>query len=189
MMKVTDSFWFHEFAPHGADQSWLPQNKIMQLMIKHLAENLQILRSHFENSLFKISSGVRTLIDYQRLKISGYNPSVTSDHYFGQAIPLEPKTDKYNKFGAFYNFGVGAADIIPVGVSAAWLFKTAVQFDLEKKVNFGQIIYENNPANGSEWVHFGNDPNLFFQSDVCDFICKRKYLTSNDNGKTYSVAG
>ncbi len=189
MMKVTSNFWFHEFAPHGAGRSWLPQNKIMQLMIKQLAENLQIIRSYFSKSRFQVSSGVRTLVDYARLKDSGYNPSKTSDHYCGQAIPLEANSKKFERFGAFYNFAVGAADIVPVGVSAADVFDLAVDFNLRNEVNFGQIIYEKNPANNSEWIHFSNNPTSFFQLKVCEIFQRRKYLKSVDGGKTYSVAG
>lgn len=188
MMKITNNFWWHEFAPHGAGRDWLPQHKLMQLMLKILAENLQILRSYYSQSIFNVSSGVRSLVDYQRLKAAGYNPSTTSDHYCGQAIPLESGTSKFKKYGSFYTFSVGAADIVPSGISSMDLFSLAVDFDLKGKVNFGQIIYENNPASGSEWIHFGNDPGLFFQPEVVEFFQRKKYLTSIDGGKTYLVA-
>ncbi len=187
MMKITTNFWYHEFAPYGAGSSWVPQNKIMQLMIKNLAKNLQIVRSLFPDAIFVVSSGVRSLVDYARLVDLGYYPSKTSDHYFGQAIPLDPSTEKYKKFGAFYCFSVGAADILPRGVSVLKVFRTAVDLDLREKVFFGQIIYERGGVEDVERIHFGNDPDCFYQPSVCEFFKRTKYLTSVDGGKTYQV--
>ncbi len=187
MMRVSKNFWYHEFAPHGAGSSWLPQNKIMQLMVQKLAENLQIIRSLFPMSRFIVSSGVRTLVDYGRLKDLGYNPSQTSDHYFSQAIPLDAFGEKYKKFGSFYVFSVGAADIVPRGVSVMEVFRKAVSLNSRKEVSFGQIIYERGGINDVERIHFGNEPSLFYQPCVCEFFKRTKYMTSVDGGETYKV--
>ena len=137
--------------------------------------------------MFIVSSGVRTLVDYGRLIALGYHPSQTSDHYFGQAIPLDPVTEKFKKFGSFYSFSVGAGDVIPEGVSALQVFQTAVELDRQEKVFFGQIIYERGGVSDVERIHFGNDPDLFYQPSVCKIFKRTKYLTSVDGGKTYKV--
>jgi hypothetical protein len=135
----------------------------------------------------KISSGVRTLADYNRLVKQGYNPSVKSDHYCGEAVPLQPDSTNYNKYGATYNFAVGAADIIPVGMDAMQFFSQAMSLTIDGKCNFGQVIYEYDTSTHNEWVHFGNDPSAYFSKKICDFFARAKFMKSVDGGKTYSV--
>ena len=58
-----------------------------------------------------------------------------------------------------------------------------ITWDREERVDFGQVIYEYNPATKSEWIHLGNDPEQIFSDKVV--VSRKKYLMSLDNGKTY----
>ena len=158
------------------------------MLIVNLAENLQIVRDKMPTgSYMKITSGVRLLSDYDRLRASGYNPSKTSDHNCGVSIPLINGTKKFKKFGETYNFAIGAADIVSIGMSTWDLFKLSFRLTKEGMCNFGQIIYEKNPTNGSEWVHYGNDLEPFYSKKIINMIGRGKFMKSIDGGKTYSV--
>lgn len=189
-MFLTKNFSYKEFRPSGTPETWMPENEIQDLMIKIIAGNLQIVRDNLNPFIkMKITSGVRSLEDFIRLKNSGYNPSTTSYHNFG-VVPIE-KTDiiKYKKYGAFYPFACGATDVLPVGISVKELFLKAMELVEAGKCRFGQIIHEYTPAqNGKpkmEWVHFGNDPLYFFSKEICNTINKVKFLYTIDGGKNY----
>jgi len=185
---ITKNLSFYEFKPKNSPKAWVPNSIYQKMMIINLAENLQIVRDKMPTgSYMKVTSGVRLLSDYSRLKSAGYNPSETSDHNCGVSIPLRKDTDKFKKFGETYNFSIGAADIVPIGMSVLDLFKLSFRLIKEGMCNFGQVIYESNPKNGSEWIHYGNDPADFFSKKIVKLINRQKFLQSLDGGKTYTV--
>ena len=135
----------------------------------------------------KVTSGVRVLSDYERLILAGYKPSKTSDHNCGVSIPLEPGTKKFKKFGETYNFAVGASDIFPVGMGVWDLFKLSFRLTKEGMCDFGQIIYEKNPEDGKEWVHYGGSLKELFTEEVIKMINRHKFMKSIDGGRSYSI--
>lgn len=188
MGDITPNFSYYEFRPKGQPTSWAPNSEYQKILIDKLALNLQIVKSEMpKNSYMKITSGVRLLSDYNRLIDSGYKPSKTSDHNFGVSIPLEKGDKKILKFGETYNFAVGASDIVPVGMKVWDLFKLSFRLIKEQMCDFGQVIYEKNPKNGSEWIHYGNNPSDFFSKEIIKLIDRKKFLQSTDGGNSYSI--
>ena len=166
----------------------MPSSEYRKILIYQLATNLQVIRSKLPAGCYmKITSGVRTLADYERLKKAGYKPSKTSDHNCGLAIPLSPSSSRFKKYGSTYNFAVGAADVVPVGLTVWGLFALSVDFVKKKKCNFGQVIYEKNPKTGAEWVHYGNSLKGIFSKKIIDFVGRKQFMKSLDGGRTYSV--
>jgi len=184
-VKITKNFSFWEFGPKDCSKSWVPGNEYQKMLITDLAKNLQILRDIAPNKTsISISSGIRTIEDFYRLQNTGYNPSSTSDHFFGAAVPV--KDDKRLKFGDTYNFSVGAADCIPKGISVKSFFKLAMQAFVDSKVKFGQIIYEK--SGKAEWVHLSNSYSNYFSDLVVFWLNKKPFLQSINGGKTYTIA-
>jgi len=186
--KITDNFSYYEFRPRNAPSNWLPDNNYQALLIKVLAENLQVIRSAMPyGSSITITSGARNESDIQDLLNSGYNPSETSDHLCGISVKLNKNNPKYIKFGPTYNFTCGAADCVPNGMSISDFFILAMNKTKANHCRFGQVIHEYNPDTKAEWVHFSNDPSTFFSSPVVSLINRQKFLESKDGGKTYQT--
>lgn len=187
--KITKNFSFYEFRPKGRPKTWLPSNEYQKKLIVELAQNLQIVRTAMpRRTWMQITSGLRALADYDRLVRSGYRPSKTSDHNCGNAIRLSTGSRKFKKYGPTYNFSVGAADIVPRGFSAIGLFLLAKEMTEVKECNFGQVIYEKNPRNGAEWVHFGADPSFVFSDEIVEFISRTQFMQSLNGGRSYQIA-
>jgi hypothetical protein len=122
-----------------------------------------------------------------------YNPSKTSDHFWGQTIPLVDPSLKA-KFGPYYTFSVGAVDFrIPSAQDMTPLFEKIVSMDRVGLVNTGQCIleaaYDSDKKMTKQWIHISNPRTLVYtQTFIKKFgIVKAKYLVSNDNGKTYQA--
>jgi len=188
-MKITKNFSFYEFGPKGCDKEWVPDNDYQKMLIKNLAENLQILidKSPVKLSII-VTNGIRSLEDYYRLKKEGYNPSGTSDHFCGTSIPVDPGNGYYKKFGSMYNFSTGAADCIAKGMSQTDFFKHAMKCYRECGARFGQIIHEVDPVKKAEWVHFSGQYETYFSDRIVTWLDKKRFLESLDGGKTYSLA-
>lgn len=177
VVKLTTNFSLNEFT----NETVTPyQQSLLQL----LANNLQKVRDYLQqfkkdtkkNVSIGISSGVRSQADYDRLVKKGYNPSKTSDHFCGLQLACKPT--------------IGAADIYVTNCSLSYkeIAKKIIELDKNNLVDFGQIIYEYNPATKAEWIHLGNDwTKVFNDQGIIDSINKtrKKYLMSLDNGKTY----
>lgn len=175
--KLTANFKLKEFTKSSISDYQVS-------MIKILAQQLQIIRDLMNNFAdwkidkaksisLNVSSGVRSAEDYERLKAAGYNPSASSDHFCGYQPNTKPT--------------LGAADIQFSNLKASYqeVYASIVKWCKEGKINFGQIILEHNPAKGSYWIHFGNDPKLIYSEEVSKSISRNKFITSMDNGKTY----
>jgi hypothetical protein len=185
MGDITANFSYSEFRPYGTAITWKPGNEMLQKKIDILAENLQVVRDNIGVSM-TITSGVRTIADYKRLVQQGYNPSRTSDHYYGDPVPLSPGTPKYDKYGRMHYYSVGAVDIVP-SMDVKECFDIVKGLVANGDCKFGQVIYEYNPKTQSEWLHLSNDPCQFFSEFICDCIDKRPFMQSLDNGKTYQI--
>lgn len=184
--KITPNFFYYEFRPKARPKTWIPPGEYQRMLLQNLAQNLQIVRSAMpENTSLHITSGLRAPADFARLKKAGYNPSPTSDHNFGNAVPLKINTVKYKKYGPTYNFSVGAADSVPVEMETIDLFHLAIDLTKKKKCRFGQVIYEKNPATGAEWVHFGGDTEYVFSDEIVKFLNRIQFMESLDGGRSY----
>lgn len=187
--KITKNFYFYEFRPKGRQKTWMPSSIFQKGLIVNLAKDLQVVRSAMPRGAWiQITSGVRSAQDYTRLINAGYRPSKTSDHNFGNAVPLKANTVKYKKYGSTYNFSVGAADCVPRNFPVKSLFELAVHLTQEGVCNFGQVIYEKSPKSGAEWVHLGADPSYCFSEEIVRFMKRTQFLVSLDGGKSYQAA-
>jgi len=139
-----------------------------QRMIDMMLDTLNKIEAYHGKKI-NIASGLRTLADYNRLKAGGYNPSRTSDHFYG----LMP-------------FTAGAVDFFTDGT--ANLF-----YDLYGKRKNGRIILPNGEfqvgqmileKNKTHWIHIANPRRLF---DPKAPLPKQMFLRSDDNGKTYRL--
>lgn len=176
--QLTKNFKLSEFTS-------VEPNDYQMVLIQVLAESLQNLRDMLQvyavegkEVSITITSGLRTQADYERLKAKGYNPSATSDHFFGYQAKSLPT--------------IGAADIkvkncvLNLKQIAAKIIEWNTWGDVGEAM-FGQVIYEYNPATKAEWIHLGNSWNKVFGSTVSDVVSgmRKQYLMSLDNGKTY----
>jgi len=173
MAKLTANFDLSEFTK-GAEV-----NDYQKSLLQLLANNLQIVRDRLQkysrNSKpvsITVSSGVRTMADYERLKKAGHNPSANSDHFCGYQPGTKPT--------------LGAADIKVSNctLSLKDIAKLIIEWDKAGKVHFGQVIYEFNPATEACWIHVGNDWNQIFKEGIV--VSRTKYLMSLDNGRSYT---
>jgi hypothetical protein len=187
-IQLSPNFKLSEFTKNDV-------NDVQLYLIKSLSiDILQPIRNFLKCSI-TITSALRDLSDFYRLKDQGYNPSSTSDHFYGIAVPVID-TNKRNIFGDTYNFSVGAADLVPncdVRQAFDLLIKECIRIDynsysfkfLKPDTKFGQMIYEKNSK--SEWIHISNHSSIMYNNYVIDRYLKRpSILQSIDNGKTYS---
>jgi len=189
MGDITKNFSYYEFRPNGSTKSWMPSSEYQKILLNELAENLQVIRSELPDGCYmEVTSGVRGLDDYNRLKKLGYKPSKTSDHNCGVSIPLPKHDRKYKKFGETYNFSVGAADIVPVGMPVTDLFNLSVKLTQGGKCDFGQVIYEKDPNSGKEWVHYGNSLKDLFAPQIIDMINRTQFMKTLNGGRNYEIA-
>ena len=171
-MQLSKNFTLEEFTKGNS------ANDYQISLLRLLAENLQIVRDRLQPFAKKgksvsitITSGLRTMDDYERLKKAGHNPSANSDHFCGFQPGGKPT--------------LGAADIKVNNCTLSLKDVALLVAELTRKgtVHFGQVIYEFNPATGACWIHLGNDPQEVFK-DRCT-VTRSKYLQSLDNGKSY----
>ena len=119
-----------------------------------------------------ISNGVRTVNDFMRLKGAGYNPSKSSDHFYGFAPYFAAPT-------------LGAADVTFSNCKKSLydVHEAICKLAATGAVSFGQIIYEK--GKNSPWIHFGNEWTKIFKDEITGNTRKR-FLQSLDNGVTYT---
>ena len=176
-MKLTDNFALEEFTKEKVTDYQIGLLKVLATQLQKLRDSLQEERIDPKKPVtIGISSGVRTMADYERLKKKGYNPSKTSDHFCGLQLDGKPC--------------IGAADIYVKNCRLSYhdIAQRLILMDQDGVVNVGQVIWEKNPKTGSEWIHIGNDWTYIFEApEVIEAINKtrRKYLYSPDNGETY----
>jgi len=140
----------------------------------------------------KISSGVLFPSDLNRLRKLGYNPSETSDHLFGNIVKLRSSA-KIRKYGKYYQYSVGAGDVVP-SCGAVEAFELLKPYFVKEKsiialpdgdVHIGQVILE---KRNTHWLHISNSPNVIYQEDISNMFLRREpFLKSNDNGKSYQT--
>jgi len=192
-MKLSENFWYSEFCKRDHHVLTVLQMHLLQNITQGILEPLRSFLSDYFNkeTKIKIVSGVRFPSDHNRLKKQGFNPSPISDHLFGNIIKLNDAPN-IQKYGKYYQFSVGAVDIIPeCGAKEAWdamkqyFNKNESSIDFpNKKIFIGQVILEKRK---SFWIHISNPKKLIFQDFVSNvFLKKEPFLKSLDNGITYT---
>jgi hypothetical protein len=157
-------------------------------LLKNLRDNiLNPIRAEIGKPCY-LSDCYRTIEKYLSLKKS-YNPSPTSDHFFGQAVPTGRATD-VKKFGSVFSYSVGAVDCYFRGLNMDQVFKTVLEMARGLAIRPGQVILETNPATGFKWIHISNHKDLVYSDRfIYDFeLLKNQYLVSTNNGRTYRAA-
>ncbi len=128
----------------------------------------------------RISSGVRTSQDYDRLVSQGYYPSKTSDHFFG----IHPTTRQP------YPQSTGAGDVKFGNCNDVYeLFKLLVEeVPMFLHQSFKQVIYE---KMNSEWLHFGNSYHAVYSEVIADDLYEKyqggHILETFNGGRNYAV--
>ena len=149
---------------------------------QHLLEAMVAQINELQDFLgvqIKVGCGLRTYEDIARLIAQKYNPSRTSDHFYG--IPI------LQKDGSYYVDSVGAVDLYIWDLPK--LFQKIVAFyasepDATKRPH--QIIYETGKV--SDWLHIASRVSACYAPALAPkMISKRPLLYSFDCGKSYQV--
>jgi hypothetical protein len=130
------------------------------------------------------------------LRRKGYNPSETSDHYFGNVVLISSER-KVERYGDYYPYSVGACDIVPKCAGGAQHAFDKLIVHANKKrstlelpggdVKLGQLILERRGS--SQWLHIANHPSVVYCDRMCEILLRRTpFLVTLDNGKTYKEA-
>lgn len=191
-MRISENFNLREFVAEGRDITPIQAFMLQNLCIKIL----EPIRA-FLNCPMAITSGMRFPSDINRLRKSGYNPSETSDHLFGNLVRVS-SLKKKAIYGNYYSFSVGACDTVPsCGALQAWN-KLKPYFDIANgiinlpvrnsihPIKIGQLILEQN-ENG-HWLHISNSQSILYSDAfIAKYLKKIPFLISEDNGKTYNI--
>jgi len=191
-MQVSDHFWFAEFCDRDRHILTLFQYHLLENIARNILEPIRsFLRNSFGKEIpIKIVSGVRFPSDNNRLRKQGFNPSETSDHLFGNVIKLRNPSN-IRKYGKYYQFSVGAVDIMPgCGAKETWDLllpyfskKDSSILLPDHKIKIGQVILEKKK---NYWIHISNPQNVVYQDIISDvFLKKEPFLKSMNNGLSY----
>jgi len=161
-----------------------------QAMLDNIVNNiLQPVRDRCKKGI-RITDCFRTIEKAKSMIARGYNPSTTSDHFWGQAIPLR-QLKKRKTYGPVYYYSVGAVDMQAWNPKETFfLFNMMYDMSTHQEIKIGQLIYEENPDRKTSWIHVANPVSLIYSDEFIKkypFLVKTKYLTSYTNGKTYKV--
>lgn len=187
-MKLSTHFQLKEFTT-------LPDKQISQIqlfMLLNLCKNILEPIRDFLGCGIKVTSGMRSRDDFDRLLQQGNHPSETSDHFFGVPVPIVNPV-KIAKFGEEYGYSVGAADVVPAcGGKIAFekirpYFKTDTSEILlpGRPIKIGQFILEKKNA---YWLHISNPSTLIFSPYfVGKFLQRKPFMVSLNNGVSYQA--
>jgi len=192
-MKLSNNFSASEFLNGITWEELSLSNKyLLQVLCDNVLQPVKdfLTKEYKKNIPMKVNSGMRLESDIERLRKQGYNPSVRSDHFFANAIKITNDADK-KRFGDYFTYGAGAADIIPIGVDVRDVFERIRVGVKTGKLNitYGQIIYETG-AGGSGWLHMSNNKKFVMSTGLADavgFSVNGQFMQSLDGGKTYQV--
>lgn len=190
---MSDHFTFDEFTPRDHHILTPVQLQMLDNLCVNILEPIrQFVKEVFgeKKCRFTVSSGIRFPSDQNTMRRQGHNPSETSDHLFGNIVKLHG-AGKIAKYGKFFQYSVGAADIIPeCGAKELWNALTLYMDPVNRCINLpnrkvviGQFILER--GNGF-WLHMSNPKSLIYSEEVSStFLKNNPFLISMDNGKSY----
>jgi len=180
--QLTKNFSVKEII--GGNKDWKKYADKTQNMIFAMANMLQFIRDIYERPV-RISSGLRDISDYERMKNNGLNPSPTSDHFYGQDIGCIKGSAAEKKYGAIYKLSVGAADFTVDGFDIIKVYNDLLKYKYDKVLKCGQLLLE---KNNSYWIHIANDPTSFLTDEEKKLrgeISLNGNGYSLDNGKSF----
>lgn len=160
-MKLTNHFSYAEFDPN----SMLISSELGRHLITSMAVMCERVRRLAGNNRVDVNSGVRTLVDYERLKKAGYNPSPTSDHFYAQPVIASGTKVHCTSVGASDLNILGLRKKFPAIVEG--LFAELGTDDLMKMPM--QLIYETD-SKGNEWLHIANAPSVLWSVAGVDAV-------------------
>ena len=174
---MTKNFTIKEFVATGyPEQDTLKE----RFMLDCLVANLQFIRDELNTPIF-ITNTYRNRSKYLDMLHKGYFPSETSDHFFGQRMPVT-NPDKVKKYGKWFDLSCGAVDFKCADMSTS--FKKIVQMSKTGYIKTGQLILEY--GNGSQWIHMSNSPDIIYSAGMAAIIPHRnQYQYSLDGGQNY----
>jgi hypothetical protein len=182
--KLSNYFNISEFTSKD-----FPKNPtaLEKYMLEQMIRRLNVVRGLISSPII-ITDCYRDLDKYNRLIEDGYNPSPTSDHFWGQPIPTLRDKDQ-EKYGEHYTFSSGAVDFVAPKYDMEKVFQSIIKLYNNNFINVGQCILEKNPKTGSEWIHFSNPKSTIYSNGLIEAIgiSKYKFLRSDNNGKSYKA--
>jgi len=177
-------FSLYEFTRKGFPEKPTP---LEQYLLNGITHTLNIIREDIASPI-TISDCYRSVDKYHSMVARGYNPSPTSDHFWGQAIPTMRSKD-IDKYGTYYTYSVGAVDFVVSKLDMEIVFKKIINLSKKGEIEIGQCILETNPKRNVKWIHISNSKDYVLNKDLISKlnIAKYKFLRSDDNGKTYQI--
>ena len=150
-------------------------------MLQLLADNLQFIRDEINTPMI-VTNSYRIREKYMEMLRKGYYPSETSDHFFGQRMPVSNPA-KIAKYGRFFDLSTGAVDFTCADIEKN--FRKIVHMAMSGEIKIGQLILESNGS--TKWIHISNDPEMFYGIVLANKlpIVRQPYLCSLDGRRTY----
>jgi len=150
-------------------------------MLQLLSDNLQFIRDEINTPMI-ITNCYRSREKYMEMLNKGYYPSETSDHFFGQRMPVG-KPDKVTRYGKWFDLSSGATDFKCADIEKN--FRKMVQMSLSGEIKIGQLILESNGS--TKWIHISNDPEMVYGIALASKlpVIRQPYLCSLDGGANY----
>lgn len=150
-------------------------------MLQLLADNLQYIRDEISIPMI-ITNSYRSRDKYMEMLNKGYYPSETSDHFFGQRMPVSNPA-KIAKYGKFFDLSTGAVDFTCADIEKN--FRKIVQMAMSGEIKVGQLILESNGS--TKWIHISNEPEMVYGIVLAKKlpVIRQPYLCSLDGGRTY----
>ena len=190
-ITLSEHFSFDEFVKESNPKLTSIQWYMLQNLCQNILEPLRAFAGQVSRikNCFTITSGMRFPSDRERLIKQGYHPSETTDHDYGQAVKLT-REKNIAKYGEYYFYSMGAADIVPA-CGALFLFEKCKQYfkhgehaiDLPTgKIFINQFILEKGK---DYWLHISNPVSLLYKEPMIKFLDKDCFLQSLDNGSSY----
>lgn len=152
-----------------------------RFMLYLLIATLQFIRDEIGVPMI-ITDCYRGRERYMDMLSKGYYPSETSDHFFGQKMPVGNPA-KVELYGKWFDLSAGAVDFKCIDIEKN--FHKMVQMAMSGDIKIGQLILETN--GNSKWIHISNDPEAIYGKVLASKlpIVRRPYLCSLDGGRTY----
>lgn len=182
-MNLSKNFTIEEFQAKGFPT--IPTKK-ERFLLDCLVLRLQIVRELLGCPII-VTDCYRTYGKYQDMVYRGLFPSETSDHFWGQRIPVY-REDKVAKYGTVYDLSVGAVDFFPnMNIDEAY-GKIVKKVKIDGGLDVGQVIIEKSAT--SSWIHMSNPASVLYSADFIRRIipAREMFLASSDGGKTYQAA-
>lgn len=178
---MTKHFKFEEFTSRGFPTR---PSKKEQYLLERLAYRLECAMEVLGCAI-TITDCYRSYEKYQAMVYDGLFPSETSDHFWGQRVPVATLS-KIEKYGTSYDMSVGAVYFrVSMDINEAYTrLLSAVK---NSKFDVGQLIIEKSKT--AQWIHMSNPAGVLYNTVAAMTLIPKRtmFLASNDGGKTYEA--